>query len=88
MRINRNIGIGISVIFLLFAGCEEEPDHIVLTTGNASAMTASSAIVRGSIVNLGGNAIGQHGFVYHTADNPTVFNECHENGTHGDPGGI
>ncbi len=38
-------------------------------------MTASSAIVRGSIVNLGGNAIGQHGFVYHTADNPTVFND-------------
>lgn len=73
MKIIDYLRPALMAVLFLFIGCEKKIPEIKVQTGSATDITSVSAVLNGTIVDLAGTTLGQHGFVYATTEEPTVF---------------
>ncbi|WP_207426967.1 IPT/TIG domain-containing protein [Pedobacter sp. SYSU D00535] len=63
----------IATLLLLFGCKKEETEHPVVQTQTPTAISASKALLKGTIINKGSYEVADYGFVYGTSSNLTEF---------------
>ncbi len=79
MRPIRNSGLTILAGIIILASCSDEKEMLV-STGTATDILLTGALVTGTIVDLGDGA-SQHGHCYSTSPNPNISAQKTELGT-------